>query len=117
MIALQQFVECNSLKIIRFCRFIFPPSNGTIIFLGMQGRTKITDMNTAAKVITGFLIGTMLGTLTGLLMAPATGKKTRKNIEKKTKKLVKQVASQVGLGEKARKAPHTKNGKAPVQAN
>lgn len=73
-------------------------------------------MNTTGKIITGFLVGTMLGAVTALLMAPATGKKTRKNIEKKSKKLVKQVAGYIGVGDKAHRAHHSKNGKASVEA-
>jgi gas vesicle protein len=78
---------------------------------------RIKTMNTTAKIITGFLIGTVLGAVTGLLVAPATGKKTRRDIEKKTKKIAKQVAGYVGVSNKTlRTAPHTKNGKAPVEA-
>ena len=78
---------------------------------------KEQSMNTTAKIITGFLIGTVIGAVTGLLVAPATGKKTRRDIEKKSKKLAKQVAGYVGMGSKTlRTAPHTKNGKASVEA-
>lgn len=74
-------------------------------------------MNTTSKIITGFLVGTVIGAITGLLVAPATGKKTRKDIGKKSKKLAKQVAGYVGKSEKPnRTTPHTKNGKASVQA-
>ncbi len=37
-------------------------------------------MNTATKVITGFLAGASLGILTGILIAPSSGKKTRKRL-------------------------------------
>jgi len=79
-------------------------------------------MNTAGKVIAGFLIGTAIGALTGLLLAPSTGRTTRKNINKKAKKLVKRIEGLIAKEKKrvsqkaSQVSAHAKNGKAPVGA-
>ncbi len=81
----------------------------------LLGCGKCDGMNTAGKVITGFLIGAIIGTITGLLTAPATGKRTRKNLERKSKKLAKSMAGYVGIKPKrAQRTVRSRIGKTSV---
>ena len=44
-------------------------------------------MNTAFKVLTGFLVGAIAGTAVGILTAPDKGDRTRKKIKKDAQRL------------------------------
>jgi gas vesicle protein len=52
-------------------------------------------MNTAVKVIGGFLAGAAIGTVTGILIAPDKGKNTRKKLKDESTRLANQLSESV----------------------
>jgi len=56
---------------------------------------KFSNMNTTAKVLTGFVAGAAIGTITGILIAPDKGKNTLRKIKEESKHLGDDIADSV----------------------
>jgi gas vesicle protein len=68
---------------------------GNVLKTSGYRNLNFTSMNTAMKVLSGFLGGAVVGTIAGILMAPDRGSNTRRKIKDESKRLSHEIGESV----------------------